>query len=124
MEKNDALMLISTGLRTCSAALRNGPPPTCGLDFDYSAPLGSPANYEEKSSTMKNVGAPPVSSCQLPHVIRNSGVHTSATAAGLTAIRAPIPFSCMAPDHSTRDEITPHRSDRFPIPFNNPLFDQ
>ena len=22
----------------------------CGLDFDYSAPFGSPANYEEKRS--------------------------------------------------------------------------
>lgn len=32
-------MLISPGLQTCSDALR-------GLDFDYSAPLGSSANHD------------------------------------------------------------------------------
>ena len=45
----------------CSAALRNGPPPTCGLDFDESAPLGFPANYDFRLINLfSRVGGPPL----------------------------------------------------------------
>ena len=86
----------------------------CSKPYNLSGKLGEAVStciatcslHTTRASTMTNVGS--TFSIQLPHVIAGRR-GTSATAAGLATIRAPIPFSCMTPAYSTRDEITPHR---------------